>query len=327
MGAGMFIAGGLLKGVGSGMVAEAERLRLEALEATRREQAIADRQDERTWQGERDALNDNRAADRERQRDERAAARERERETREAERRKADDERRAGEIGWLDTDEEGNRVGVTRRGEKKNLGYRYGPTGTRDGKRGLLGGADGADGDEVGGLEMSESEARIYREIKGRYTDPNRGNAVDWTGLIAHLREMPEERGGRRWNEIADYLSGSVGAYMTAGEATEEASREADGRGGWFGEGYPETGGDREAFVARRAGELRTGGKGGQGSQAGRGSIQRPPQDGAKASQSPPGGGTRDNPYKATTQAHIDWFKENAPEGAIIEANGQLFRK
>lgn len=53
-----------------------------------------------------------------------------------------------------------------------------------------------------------------------------------------------------------------------------------------------------------------------QGSQRGRG-----------ASGAPPGGGTRDNPYRATSQAQIDWFKQNAPAGAVIEVDGQLYTK
>jgi len=41
----------------------------------------------------------------------------------------------------------------------------------------------------------------------------------------------------------------------------------------------------------------------------------------------PSGQGTQESPYRATTQAHIDWFLANAPAGAVIEANGQLFTK
>jgi hypothetical protein len=41
----------------------------------------------------------------------------------------------------------------------------------------------------------------------------------------------------------------------------------------------------------------------------------------------PPGAGTRENPYQATTQQHVDWFRNNAPAGAVISINGQLYTK
>lgn len=41
----------------------------------------------------------------------------------------------------------------------------------------------------------------------------------------------------------------------------------------------------------------------------------------------PEGKGSREEPYKASKQAHIDWFKANAKPGDVIEVDGKLYRK
>jgi len=51
---------------------------------------------------------------------------------------------------------------------------------------------------------------------------------------------------------------------------------------------------------------------------------------GAGADQSsgkPSGAGTQEDPFMATSQSQIDWFKQNAPAGAVISVNGTLYRK
>lgn len=47
-----------------------------------------------------------------------------------------------------------------------------------------------------------------------------------------------------------------------------------------------------------------------------------PPAPGA-----PSGGGTKDDPYQADSQEHINWFKASAPKGAVITINGKLYTK
>jgi len=50
--------------------------------------------------------------------------------------------------------------------------------------------------------------------------------------------------------------------------------------------------------------------------------------DGANdAGGKPSGAGTEEDPFMATSQSQIDWFKQNAPEGAVINVNGKLYRK
>jgi hypothetical protein len=41
----------------------------------------------------------------------------------------------------------------------------------------------------------------------------------------------------------------------------------------------------------------------------------------------PQGMGTRQNPYKAVGQMDIEWFKQTAPKGAVMEINGKLYTK
>lgn len=50
-----------------------------------------------------------------------------------------------------------------------------------------------------------------------------------------------------------------------------------------------------------------------------------PPQ--APAVAVPKGAGTTADPYKATSQSEIDWFKANAAPNAILDANGTLYKK
>lgn len=48
---------------------------------------------------------------------------------------------------------------------------------------------------------------------------------------------------------------------------------------------------------------------------------------GDQAPGTPQGKGSQAEPYKAATQADIDWFKANAQPGEVIEVNGQLYTK
>ncbi len=45
------------------------------------------------------------------------------------------------------------------------------------------------------------------------------------------------------------------------------------------------------------------------------------------ATAAPLGAGTTAAPFQATTQSHIDWFKNSAPPGSVISVNGKLYRK
>lgn len=251
--------GGLLSGVGQGMVDQAEIRRQEALERAREMRRQIEREEDRNWQKQRDESERefhlgrdeaNRKFQLER---EEAAAR------RQVERDEAEYRRRRGLLDRVDVDAEtGEAIGITPSGEIKRLGYKSGGIGPAS-RRGAGGGAGEG---EAGIFAMLDaSEKRTYDEIKARYTNPNT-NQVDWTGLIGHLRSLPQERGGARWNEIADLLTGSVGTQMTEAEARAQAQREARARRGVFSSReseFPETEGDEEAWIEQRAAELRGG--------------------------------------------------------------------
>jgi hypothetical protein len=52
-------------------------------------------------------------------------------------------------------------------------------------------------------------------------------------------------------------------------------------------------------------------------------------QPGAPTSalQPPPGAGTRQSPYQATTQDHVNWFRNSAPPGSVLFADGRYYQK
>lgn len=325
--------GGLLQGAGKGMVAQGERRR-EELAAAREaalEQAEAMREE--------------------------ALERARERREREFEREKGEAERehQSGLLSRTVTGDDGKVYGITRGGEKKDLGI----TKSGDGSGSGSGSGGSGQGEEQAFAMMSTDEERTYKKIKNRYTNPNT-DKVDWQNFISHLRDMPSERGGERWNEFADLLTGSVGTRMSREEAREQAAREANERKGYLssrGDEFPETDGDQQAWIEMRTNELMGGGSaqdggGGGGRErqgggrqstgqesrqgaggdqqatgSGGGSDRRPQAQSGQRANVPPGKGTQAAPYKASKQAHIDWFLENAPEGAVIEADGQLYTK
>ncbi|WP_022727210.1 hypothetical protein [Fodinicurvata sediminis] len=227
-------------------------------------------------------------------------------------------------------------------------------TATHEASLGSSGSGGGSSEDPLASIEMSAGEKRTYDELKERYTDELGG--TDWNALIQHMRNMEDSRGGERWSAIADYLSAGGSRDMTPRDAREQAEMEASERApGFFGsdEDAWEGAGSKEAWVERRANEIlgRESASGGQqqsrglmsnqqqgeqrapagrdqGSQAGgSGAGSGTGQKGTSASKTPPGQGSRSDPYKATTQAHIDWFKANAAAGAVIEVDGELFTK
>lgn len=298
------IVGGLLSGLGEGMVAQAEQRRQSALERAKEMRRQLERQEDRQFTLSRDE-----------------ASRETQLERDEAQR-----------SFQLERDE------AQMESKRGLLDHQYGlKAGLEQTKAGLKGGGSGGGADD--GLEgafamMSPHEKRTFDTlILPQYVNPNT-NAIDRAGLVEHLRGMSDERGGERWNEFADLIAGDIGANMSEAEAREQAASEARQKKGFLSSReseFPETGGDEQAWIERRAQELRGGGAGGQqrgGQQQER--EQRPEpaaQGGQQASGAPPGQGTQADPYKASAQADVDWFREQAPTGSVIEVNGQLYRK
>jgi hypothetical protein len=115
-------------------------------------------------------------------------------------------------------------------------------------------------------------------------------------------------------------------------QAQAQAEAEANEKAGWTStdaSDFAEDGGSRTAFIARRKQEILDG-KTSPGPAAGEGPPpETPPAAGEAegAAGQPAGAGTKADPYKATAQAEIDWFKANAPAGAVIEVDGRLYTK
>jgi hypothetical protein len=51
------------------------------------------------------------------------------------------------------------------------------------------------------------------------------------------------------------------------------------------------------------------------------------PKPGDETGKAPSGAGTRADPFKASTQAEVDWFKQNAKAGDVIMIDGKPFTK
>ena len=58
-----------------------------------------------------------------------------------------------------------------------------------------------------------------------------------------------------------------------------------------------------------------------------RGTVTGEPDDAGSTSQPISGTGTVSDPYHGQTQEQIDWFKANAPAGAVIVVKGQSYTK
>lgn len=304
------VAGGLLSGVGSGMVAqdeirreEAERKRQEALERAREQR-------KREFTRERDRTQHERIL----------------------ERQEARQEHSGGLLSRTLTDEEGRVHGVTRGMETRDLGIRVGQD--EEGSGGLLGGGEGGgiDNAQLNTLERISRNFWSTMNEQGQFMLPE-DSQEKYVETLSRAESMV--MAGMPAGRAANIAALSIAGPLDEQEAREQAIKEAGSEGvdtpGWF------DGGDTE-WIDRRTQEImqesreaerlynQTVGGGQQGQ--GRRSGQRPQaRSGQRASGAPPGQGTRNDPYKATTQAQIDWFLENAPAGAVIEANGRLFTK
>lgn len=413
--------GGALEGVGQGMVESGRAKREAALEDLRHQRDL-----------ERDDRQYGRQVEREDLGYQREMARDEQKYERDLEADERDYRQRRGLLGYEhELGQQSDTAAYERDVKMAKLEAELKGTTTTGGE----GGGTGAEG--APGFAMSAEEKRVYDEVKARYTD-EMTKKVDWAAMTAHLRDMPAERGGQRWGEIADYLSGGVGARMTAEEALDAAKREADQKDSiWTSKAtaFPETNGDKEKWIEQRAMELHgatdqgtgrdkvrqvdsldgaaaedarpfragefvdngdgsrsteisrtfplpggewvnapslwmtTGGPVEVGSEdaiarlvesyerrtgeqfprfpsrqeaetaararsdrggASQGSMAQPRGGGGDTGTeagTPPGAGTESAPYKATTQAHIDWFRESAPAGAVIEVDGTLYTK
>lgn len=164
-------------------------------------------------------------------------------------------------------------------------------------------GGSGAGSDEDG-FVLSTDDERLLKRLDTQHAGDRAGMREELTRLgrddLAVLYEMSMDE-ARRWVRDQDRAGRS-----------------------WFNRTFGRSGLTAEEIDKRAEGILRENQPGGN-----RGLIQRPePADaGMRVPEGLAGSGNQADPFRATTQEHIDWFRENAPPGSIIEANGTLYRK
>jgi len=297
-----YAAAGAVAGAGAGLVEEGKAARDRAMK-------LLDQQ------FRMDVLEetDRRATIREEARDERLAQRELERDQRTAERQDTRDknlldrqdaleksraEREGGLLQSVQQLEDGSLIGVTRGGQKVELGVRGAPK-------------KAATSDPV--VEVQDPD------------DPDstimvpRSQAAGMAG-----KGTQDMRNARRERE-----------EMERADARKQAEKETSEKAGWLSTDatdFADDGGSRSAFTERRTNEIlkerRAGGKAAAEKPASEGAPKsKPKEEGGDKAGLPTGGGSRNDPFRATTQAHIEWFKKSAPAGTVIEVDGKLYTK
>jgi hypothetical protein len=359
-----YAAAGAAAGLGAGLVEEGKAARERFMKSL-------DQQFQRDLLYERDELQ----SERERERDERIAQREEQRDERTATRQREMDEarfkREGGMLQSVQQLEDGTLIGITRSGQRVDLG---------------VVGAPKRDPEPLVEVEDPDDPDRTIMLPRSK--------AAGMPG-----KSTPDQRAARREREAQERE-----------EARRQAEKEASERAGWFStdsSDFKDDGGSRSAFIERRTNEIlaarkgkgaaktsegrpivknedgsvsteRTitvtderinggkptniptmfGGKqvseeeaieriaraGGKDPETGRplpgyNSIEEAVKAAKERSENlgrqygdrqearPSGSGSREDPFRATSQADVDWFRQNAPPGSVIEVNGKLYTK
>jgi len=228
-------------------------------------------------------------------------------------------ERRKGLLTSVIPSKDGTLMGITAGGETKDLGFKGKPTVAE--LKALT--------DSAG---LSVEDKRIIDTLVKRFTTGKgslEGEQTDWSSVEQALRTQNR-------NDLADLIAsqdqGSAAIDVESAEwreARSQAEEEASEKTGLLTsrkKEFPETEGSKAKWIEQRSREIyseRQGGK--KGAPGGDSASTETTVD--AGGQAPQGAGTQANPYKATTQAHIDWFKANAPAGSVIEINGTLYQK
>ena len=208
---------------------------------------------------------------------------------------------------------EGNEVyGITQGGERKDLGFRARPTSAQI-KHGI---------DDDG---MSVEDKRLLDSLVKRHTSGKgslEGETTDWDAISRTLQRMGRDDlldvVGRADADASTRVDVGSPEYT---EAQRMAEKWAKGKAGLLRRDkadFSQYGGSRaEAIQAKTLEYYRqlTGSdqRAGQPS-PGVAATSEPASGGDK----PSGAGTQTSPYRATTQQHIEWFKNNAPDGSVI---------
>ena len=232
------------------------------------------------------------------------------RETRADERASATHERSRGLLTSVIPDRSGNMVGITRGGDTKKLGF-------QSGKKSDLPTTG------ISTEDKRELDAAIARHTSGKGS--YEGEVTDWDAAAKRLTKLGREDLAQR---IAPLKAASEAGVTVDSpeyrEALRLAEEWAEDKAGYFSRDktdFADTGGSKVQAIQAKTMELykQLTGSGG--------ATKKPTPATSTAPGAPPGSGTEADPYKATTQAQVDWFKNSAPAGTIIEIDGVLYKK
>lgn len=223
---------------------------------------------------------------------------------------KDDQEFRRGLLSRIEPNAKGNLIGITAGGETRDLGVTASPK------------AMGTE-DEAG---LSASDQRLLSFVVEKYTDDSlEGGGTDWA---AAAKELSEQHNRPDLAKLAAPAGGGSGIDVSSAEYREAqrmAEEWASDEAGLFRTDetdFKDFKGNRQGAIQAKTMEFYRQLTGQGPTVAGGGGSES-----SSAAVAPPGSGTQADPYRATTQAAIDWFKQSAPAGSVLEVNGKLYQK
>ncbi len=178
------------------------------------------------------------------------------------------------------------------------------------------------------GAQTSDDDAGLFTIAEKRTIDTFEAQNKDMSGRVDRTKVIAQL--AKTNKKLAEKYAGEpVNADgLTQAEARRKAQTEAGDKKSVFKSRkseFADDGGDEEKFIARRTAELM--GTQQPQQQAAPGSAMAAEPQAQPKPQSLAGAGTREQPFTATTQADIDWFKTYAPKDSILIVNGQSFVK
>ncbi len=222
-------------------------------------------------------------------------------------------DREKGLLSTTEVGEGGNVYGITRGGKKIDLDFKAAP----NAPKGQL------------------TDAQMQADAKARYTTESlEGDVVDWKGVDAYLAAQGRpDLAAPRGMTAPTSIDKTSDEWLSAEEDAVKWGKDQERFWSFDTTVFEEYGGETQA-IRDKTMEYYLADKGLAGKAAG-GTKQparetKQPSGGTKtvASGSKPlGSGTEANPYRAASQADVDWFKANAAAGEFIEIDGKLYRQ
>lgn len=239
-------------------------------------------------------------------------ARDERRETRADERADKSHQQSRGLLTGVFPDAEGNMQAVTRGGDTKPLGFKSG----RKSDQATSG--------------RSADDQRLINEAKERNTtqegidDP----VIDWKGVDAYLaaKGRPDLAAPRALPGDTSIDKNSE-EWLSAQEDAEKWAKDQERFWSFDTTVFEPYGGETQA-IRNKAMEYYLADKGVVANKSNTSGATKPDTSATSmVPGAPPGSGTESDPYRATTQQQVDWFKSSATAGTIIEVDGTLYRK